>query len=131
MTLEECKQIHEIIWRYVSNKFIDGASVNRIRIIGKLKEDICNEKEFRLKFNCALCEYAFMKSHNKNRIDGINFCEYCPALWGTENNSCSFYCEKAKMEQLEKSKEDGTYLRNWFLSNPEEVKNIKWKDEVE
>lgn len=127
MTLEECKEIHKEIWDYIAHSynFIENYTIynrGKIKLITDLKRNICDKKGFNLKHDCALCQYTSGRTYD---------CKSCPALWGTEDATDKYYCEYATLEQLEKAKEDGTYLRNWFLSNPEEVKNIKWKDEVE
>lgn len=130
MTLKDCKKMHEIIWKYISNKFIEDNTpeLHRSKILYKLKEDICTKEGFKLKAHCALCQYA-VEEYLQNESN--NFCEYCPVIWGTENEASYYPCEHATMKEIQDARENDVYKRHWFYSSPEEIENIKWKDEVE
>lgn len=132
MTLEDCKKMHEIIWHYISNKFIEDniPELRRSEIINELKKDICTKEGFKLKNRCALCQYAFEKYlHTDTGHD--NFCKYCPVIWGTENEASYYPCEYATIKEIQDARENDVYLRHWVYSSSEEIENIKWKDEVE
>lgn len=132
MTLEDCKKMHEIIWHYISNNFIEEntADYERSKVLYDLKRTICDIREFKLKNHCALCQYAFEKYlHTDTGCD--NFCKYCPVIWGTENESSYYPCEYATIKEIQDARENDVYLRHWVRSSPEEIENIKWKDEVE
>ena len=118
MTLEECKKIHKDMWEFVKEQEnLTYEYVDR----HYLKASYCAENGLHLVNHCALCSYAQQKAFEQgNYALYSDKCQYCPAIWGTENICNSFYCESSSDEHL-----------NWWDSPCDDIIGIKWKDEVE
>ena len=123
MTLEDCKRIHRDMWNYIA-----GAEERNSNLKRKyLKDDFCSRSRLYFPNDCALCEYALEQynAYNKCIIFDVSpdVCEFCPALWGTEGEQRGYYCES----------EVGGYSDriDWLHSKAVDIRDIKWKDEVE
>ena len=128
LDLEQCKQIHRDMWEYVKqHRDMDDG-----RDRGISKRIFCEINKLRLLNYCALCEYArqqFLKNNNNNQdavLWGENLCKYCPALWGNEDKTDSYYCEYGIHDEDCDDEE-----LNWIISKCDDIINIKWKDEEE
>lgn len=115
MTLEECKKLHKNMWEFVKEQ---ENSTYKDRHY--LKATYCALNGVWLVNHCALCSYARQKAFEQGNYAYSDMCQYCPAIWGTENICDSFYCE---------SDIDGHL--NWNDSPCDDIIGIKWKDEVE
>ena len=77
--------------------------------------------------NCALCEYALdqYNANNKYTRFGVSHdvCAFCPALWGTEVDTHGYYCEREF--------DESSVGIDWRYSKADDIRDIKWKDEVE
>lgn len=112
MTLEECKKLHKDMWEFVKKheKHTDRPH---------LKANYCVKNGVNLVNHCALCDYAQRKAYEQGDFEYSDMCQYCPAIWGTENICDSFYCE---------SNIDGHL--NWEDSPCDDIIGIKWKEEA-
>ena len=123
MTLEDCKRIHRDMWNYIA-----GAEERDNNCSRKyLKDDFCYRSKLYLNNSCALCKYALEQYNAYNNCTKFNVsqavCEFCPALWGTEREKYGYYCE---------SEVDGSSDSiDWRHSKAVDIRDIKWKDEVE
>lgn len=88
-----------------------------------LKDDFCTRNHLLFSNNCALCEYALDQYNANTNYIGFSVspdvCAFCPALWGTEADKGGYYCER------------GGESIDWRYSKAEDIRDIKWKDEVE
>lgn len=114
MTLEECKKLHKDMWEFVKEQE-NLTHENR----QYLKASYCAENGVQLINKCALCQYAKQKAVERGVYAYFGMCQFCPAIWGTENICDSFYCECNKHGHL-----------NWHDSSCDDIIGIKWKDEV-
>lgn len=124
MTLDECKRIHHDMWNYIAgaedrNNNSEDHSSSR----SYLKDDFCVRSHLYFSNSCALCEYALAQynAHNKCTRFSVSHdvCAFCPALWGTEADKGGYYCER------------GAESIDWRYSKADDIRDIKWKDEVE
>lgn len=125
MTLDDCKRIHHDMWNYIA-----GAEDRTHHSLSRsyLKDDFCARNHLLFSNNCALCEYA-LDQYNAHHDECVAFsvshdvCTFCPALWGTEGDQYGYYCEHEV---------DGSAERiDWRYSKADDIRDIKWKDEVE
>lgn len=114
MTLEECKKLHKDMWEFIKEQ---ENLTHEDRPC--LKEIYCDRKCVLLLNSCALCSYAQQKAFEQGNYAYSDMCQYCPAVWGTEDICDSFYCESNIDEHL-----------NWKNSPCDDIIGIKWKDEV-
>lgn len=110
LTREEAIRIHRDMWRYLKERGAGkGAGERHL-----LKHLYCEEHGYSFKYNCALCEYA----------DSYGGCRACPAIWGSEDEGRSFFCEgKGCKEDVEEGRID------WRYSDIDDIINIKMKGE--
>lgn len=110
LTREEAIQIHRDIWRYLKECGAGMGIFERDRF----KALYCKEHGYSFKHNCALCEYA----------DSYGGCCACPAIWGSEGEWRSFFCEgRGCKEDVEEGHID------WRYSDIDDIINIKMKGE--
>ena len=110
LTREEAIRIHRDMWRYLKEHGAGKGTIER----GELKHDYCLTHGYNFKYNCVLCEYA----------DSYGGCCACPAIWGSEDEWRSFFCEG---KGREKDVEEGHI--DWRYSNLDDIINIKMKGE--
>lgn len=110
LTREEAIRIHRDMWRYLKECRAKKGVVER----GGLKYKYCEEHGYSFKSNCVLCEYA--NSHGG--------CHACPAIWGSEDEWMSFFCEG---KGHEKDVEEGRI--DWRYSDLDDIINIRMKGE--
>lgn len=119
MTLEECKKLHKDMWEFVKEQ---ENLTHEDRHY--LKASYCAENGMHLLNHCALCSYAQQKAFEQGDYEYDNMCQYCPAIWGTEDICDTFYCEYYRIYPI------AEHL-NWRHSPCDDIIGIKWKDEVE
>lgn len=133
MTLDECKRIHRDMWNYIAEAeertIYIGIGDDRSSIRTELKSDFCSRSNMTMNNSCALCEYALDYANQKDDESTYfsvshNVCQYCPAVWGAENDLYGYYCERGMLKSDERR-------LDWRCSKASDIRDIKWKDEEE
>ena len=123
MTLEDCKRIHRDMWNYIAG--VEERNNNLSRKY--LKKDFCSRSRLCLINDCALCQYAVEQYNESNKCISFSVspdvCKFCPALWGTEEETYGYYCER----EFDGSSDS----IDWRHSKADDIRDITWKDEEE
>ena len=104
LTREEAIRIHRDMWRYLKEHGAGKGAEER----GILKHQYCEEHGYSFISSCALCEYAIRRG----------CCDACPAIWGSEDEQRSFFCEEVEEGHID-----------WRYSDIDDIINIKMKGE--
>ena len=109
LTKERAIELHRDMWNLVINELNKNPDANVHNLKNKYiktnpdihKYQEYNDNEELVYNNCFCCEYAVQKANPRmfsNDFDfwqefNVDFCEYCPLRWGTEENTEDFFCE--------------------------------------
>lgn len=109
LTKERAIELHRDMWNWIAselNKNPDAEVHNLKNKYIKTNPDIhkyqeYNDNEDLVHNNCFCCEYAVQQANPRifaNDFDfwkefNTDFCEHCPLIWGTEDNTEDFFCE--------------------------------------
>ena len=109
LTKERAIELHRDMWNWIAselNKNPDAEVHNLKNQYIKTNSDIhkyqeYNDNEDLVHNNCFCCEYAVQQANPRifaNDFDfwkefNTDFCEHCPLIWGTEDNTEDFFCE--------------------------------------
>ena len=122
LSKEEAIRLHKEMWNYVKDNFRPHEKEKSRSL---LKSDfIFNKLGYNepVKNECFLCEYAMQQFRKFNKDTELEYrglyCKYCPAIWGTENITNKFFCERGYDNTID-----------WRFSNIDDIIDIKIKED--
>lgn len=124
LTLEEVKEKHRKMWDYISKQCNNDGVKNRTELKASFISN--NDGNTFVLNHCYLCQYASERSVTDRSSNAYNMCEFCPALWGSENFLKSGYCESS----CSYYEFDQDTMIDWIQTDPAKVRDVPFKDEV-